>query len=602
MLLASPFTMLTPVVCCWLCAHVARAAYFPSPLRTPANSWQPPKMQPWEELRAGHRTVTVAWTPGWNPWCAIGRYELQRRRPGGAALQFHDMENLQLREVDIEDTNPNWPSIDDWGPWETVYTGLARAYTLRVDLAYGHAVQVRVRACTVDTVPDAVHCGSQSSDACSGWSQIQTVHTVLSAALDKINFFIRGSGKNAPEYTEIEVNQQTVYKRRDETGLVLAVFSRLDFSLQWLRTYDTHRSRDESLLMSRHLRQFNQSHVVFVASTIAWEWHATESLVRALEFCGAYHFGQWAHIFAEQPHYSSPTSDLQEDASQQEFGHPYALVGIPGIGVGLGYESLMYNTGLYLAENVKVPQAIIRGVAYYDYIARVYRFHDVTAAKAEFFLKNNPPTWETMHNPTPARKSTASSSDLMPVSYRPYIGTLREHVVRLIEANATVPPYNFAFILVTASNVRKVDPRLRSYWVTELERVWSGQSARYWMHNGSQILAGIPLEERRCQAFVYHGYTEASPDTCGWPTFEACCPDIDETSSNLMMRCGVGIAPTLCKNITILQIMNASDRDTSRWPFPFTVINLTEYPFPASSWNQDRPGVNVGLMDPIMIR
>eukprot|EP00971_Amphidinium_carterae_P305488 6070858-Amphidinium_carterae.1 len=31
-----------------------------------------------------------------------------------------------------------------------------------------------------------------------------------------------------------------------------------------------------------------------------------------MEFCGAYHFGQWAQTFAEQPHYSSPTADLQD--------------------------------------------------------------------------------------------------------------------------------------------------------------------------------------------------------------------------------------------------------------------------------------------------
>ena len=47
-------------------------------------------MQPWDELRAGQRTVTVAWTPAWNPWCATGHYELQQRRPAGvfAALEL----------------------------------------------------------------------------------------------------------------------------------------------------------------------------------------------------------------------------------------------------------------------------------------------------------------------------------------------------------------------------------------------------------------------------------------------------------------------------------------------------------------------------------
>jgi len=322
-----------------------------------------------------------------------------------------------------------------------------------------------------------------------------------------------------------------------------------------------------------------------------------------MEFCGAYHFGQWAQTFAEQPHYSSPTADLQEDASQLEFGHPYALVGIPGIGVGLGYESLMYNTGLYLAEGIKVPQAVIRGVSYYDYISRVYRFQDVTASKADFYLKNDPPAAETMHNPTPAHKAASTLDAIMPKVYTPYIGTLQEHIMRLIEANATVPPSNFAFVLVTASNVRKVDPRPRAFWRTELERVWSGQSARYWRHNGSLLSAGVALEERSCLEFVYHGHTEASPDTCGGPTFEACCSDID-TPDNLMMRCGIGIAPTLCLNVTRFQVSQTGSLSTRRWPFPFTVINLTQYPFPPSEWTQIRPELVVqpGVMDQLMTR
>ena len=51
-------------------------------------------------------------------------------------------------------------------------------------------------------------------------------------------------------------------RRRDETGLVLAVFRRLDFSLQWLKTYDTHRNRTEALQMAEHIRFYNASYFV----------------------------------------------------------------------------------------------------------------------------------------------------------------------------------------------------------------------------------------------------------------------------------------------------------------------------------------------------
>jgi len=396
---------------------------------------------------------------------------------------------------------------------------------------------------------------------------------VLSAAADKINFYIRGTGKIAPNYTIIEVDQRLVYKRRDETGLVLAIFSRLDLSLHWLRTYDTHRSREASVRMSKDIRQFNQSFFVVVASTIAWEWHASRTLARTLEFCGAYHFGQWSHVFAEQGHYESFVSDVQQAAGQDEFGHPYAFIGIPGIGTAMGWESLMYNTGNYMGgATVNIPKAIVRGIAYYDYIARQYRLQDVVASKADFYLKGSTPAWEPLHNPVPARKHVKSEYHVAPMTaYTPYVGTMQSHITKLIEANATVPPYNYAFAIFTVANVERVDPRPRKYWFTELERVWSGKSARYWPHNGSLLSAGIELQDRSCSYYVYHGYLDASPELCGEGGTD-CCSQIGDPDL-MVAACDIGVAPTVCKNTTKFNLENRSELIHTWAPYPFRVIH-----------------------------
>lgn len=352
----------------------------------------------------------------------------------------------------------------------------------------------------------------------SAWSEIQTTHTVLSASVDKINFYIRGTGKNAPDFSIIKMNRQVLYKRRDQTGLVLAVFSRLDLSLKWLETYDTHRNRTASLQMSKDIRMFNQSYFVVVLSTIAWEWRCTRTLAHTMEYCGAYHFGQWVHIFAEQPHYASPESDLQQDASQDEFGHPYAFIGIPGIGTGQGWESLMYNTGQYAPKSeVNTPKAIIRGVAYYDYVARIFRLQDMVVNKVGFFEKNQPPGYESIHQPIPVRKAKPPpvGSLMLARQYAPYVGTMRRHITSVIEANQTVPPFNYAFSLTTVAGVRKVDPRPKSMYQTELERLWSGPSARYWPHNGSLFHPGLLFLDRNCTEYLSWGYAEASPEGCG---------------------------------------------------------------------------------------
>merc|ERR1712151_664167 len=120
---------------------------------------------------------------------------------------------------------------------------------------------------------------------------------------------------------------------------------------------------------------------------------------------------------------------------------------------------------------------------------------DVLTPKADFYLKAAPPLPQTLHNPLPAGKASAPTHMITALypSYTPYIGTLQNHITKLIEANETVPPYNFAFLLVTNATLRYVDPRPRKFWVTEIEHVWSGPSARYWQHNQSLLSPGLEM-------------------------------------------------------------------------------------------------------------
>merc|ERR1712151_853330 len=118
------------------------------------------------------------------------------------------------------------------------------------------------------------------------------------------------------------------------------------------------------------------------------------------------------------------------------------------------------------------------------------------------------------------------------------------------------PPYNFAFLLVTNATFKYVDPRPRQYWRTELERVWSGPSTRYWQHNASILHSGVDIAERSCTDFIYYGYTAASPEACG-DNFQDCCVDID-SANFLAGACNIGVAPTVCRNINMTMLKNDS--------------------------------------------
>lgn len=516
---------------------VAHGLYFPA-IDVVAN-WTAPILMPFDPVRGLPTSCTVSWMPGWNPWATNDRYELEARRPLQYPFRLGDSENMQFREYDQEIRDESWPGDEYWQPWQLVYSGLGRLYTYRVETEVGYAVQFRVRVCAEDP-----------SVGCSPYSPVQSAHAVVSGTLDKVHIYVKGTGKNYPDYTEIRVNNHTIYKRRDETGLVLAVLSRMDLSLQLLRAYDTHRDRAQALEMSRDIRAFNQSYFVVVASTIAWEWHATRSLAQTMEFCGAYHFGQWAHTFAESPHYESSMSDMQRSSSQDEFGHPFAFIGIPGLGTGLGWESLMLNTGHYLPSPLlKVPEAEIRAIVYFDYIARYYRVQSALASKANWWLKAELPVQDTLHNPLPEEKKPMERMDVPAIQkkkYHPYIGTLQNQITQIIEANFTVPPYNYGFVLESAGGTIRVDPRPREEWVTELERVWMGRSARYWHTNGSLLNDGIHFDDRECRDFIYSFYTEASPEVCG-EDLSGCC-DTADTPGFIATQCRIGVAPTVCRD------------------------------------------------------
>lgn len=514
-------------------------------------------MMPFDPVRGLPTSCTVSWTPGWNQWATNDRYELEARRPLYYPMKMGDYENLQFREYEQEITDDRWPGDEYWTPWQIVYSGLGRIYSYPVDTSQGYAVQFRVRVC-----------GEWENSGCSPFSPVQSAHAVVSGMLDKVNIYVKGTGKNYPDYTEIRVNNQTVYSRRDETGLVLAVFSRMDLSLQLLKAYDTHRDRSQALQMSKDIRVFDQSSFVVVASSIAWEWHATRALARTMEFCGAYHFGQWAHTFAETPKYESSMSDLQRTASQSEFGHPYAFIGVPGLGTGMGWESLMLNTGHYLPSPLlKVPEAEIRAIFYFDYIARYYRLQKAVFSKSSWFQKAEVPLQDTIHNPLPAEKKPVERLEVPAIQqerYQAYVGTLQSQITRLIESNLTLPPYNYGFVLETAGGILRVDPRPRDLWVTELEKLWLGASARYWHTNGTLLNPGIELVNRECPEFIYHGYTEASPDTCG-SDLSGCCPTGD-TEGFIATQCRIGVSPTVCRGGDSV-----------------SYTNLTEVPSPSAS-------------------
>jgi hypothetical protein len=332
--------------------------------RVPSTEiWDKPAMHSFEYSRATQTTILVSWEIGYHRLCNVMEYELQMRRPGlpptnGFSSQeaedaahhasfahlldlkhsqefashwYDDLNTARLEhwQTPTNDQNVVPPINHEIGvgwwrgyinhddsystdAWVTIYKGNSRSVLVGDEnptagfLAPGHPYEFRVRA--VDTRDGG--CGA------SPWSGTLLMHTLWPANLERIPFCIRGTGRNNPDYSIVEINNELVYHDRTATGLLLMIFRRVDIRLVFSQVFNTMHSRQESEAMASTIREHDHSHFVVVVSSDAWEMRATQVLVDAMEFCGAYHFGQWANLFAEKYHYRSPVFDIDQTASQ----------------------------------------------------------------------------------------------------------------------------------------------------------------------------------------------------------------------------------------------------------------------------------------------
>jgi hypothetical protein len=123
-----------------------------------------------------------------------------------------------------------------------------------------------------------------------------------------------------------------------------------------------------------------------------------------MELCGAHHFGQFARVYSSpagaEKFPSRTGDDLEMNAAQTYFGHPYAFIGIPGIGAGNGWEAINLPTSIYLRSGL-LPKAEIRLGIYMDYIDSHYHVspHTFIRLADTYHTKNAAPAFETQHKP-----------------------------------------------------------------------------------------------------------------------------------------------------------------------------------------------------------
>merc|ERR550537_318075 len=170
---------------------LALAKYLPGK-GTIRDSWAPPELLPWDELRATESSFLLTWSPAYNPYEAVKEYELELRRPMFPIEELATMEKGTSEDLRQRNRpNPLWHEQTEWSEWVVIYVGLPRVFQLSEGLVAGHSYEVRVRAHGV-------------RGSVTAWSTPQLVHTLLEAHFERFPIHLIGTGRNNPEYSVIE--------------------------------------------------------------------------------------------------------------------------------------------------------------------------------------------------------------------------------------------------------------------------------------------------------------------------------------------------------------------------------------------------------------
>ena len=501
-----------------------------------------PALQPFHESRATGSSILLAWSTGKHSMEAIGHYEVRVRWP--LAVEQYDYK-LQARPTERDFfaldrvTNREWAK--QWSEYTSVYSGLGRQWNFSTPLSLNGTVRVfdfQVRAVSV-------------TGLVSEWSEPVLMHTVLENRLERFSVELVGTGRNNAMRSLITVGGTAIVNKTDLRGFALAVFDRSNFSLAHVDVYDVFTNRSESARMVADIQKQGPDKFIAVVSGDAWEWNLTPQLASVLEVYGAYYVGQWARVFSNSIR-PWEYADLAETASQDTFGHPYALLGQWGLGTGGGLESIQLNTGHYLTTG-KAQRAIVRVQVYYNYMLGRYFIGNRETRSSDFFTKAQVPRPGTVHNPISQDHTVVPAYQVQPqLPYAPYIGNLHKSLEYLMEANETVvwdeynsTNYGFEIVQVLEKLPDPLisnDPRVGSALETELERIWGGPTKRY-----SGVLTGQTLP-----GTVQTGTVRICPTILSkrlTNDIHSVCSDYDSPSlagSASLIRFGQGMFPTLC--------------------------------------------------------
>ena len=278
-----------------------------------------------------------------------------------------------------------------WNEWSEKYSGPKRIIKL-TDLNEGSFYRIKYKISSRFTT--------------SQFSEVKLIP--LKKANTKVNIFVQGTGRNNHDNAIVTLNNNIILKHGKFQGLVAITLNRKNLSVSSIKFFDTYHENTQNEIKTveyikysydengniitnnenttietidpisennnllKFLEEITISKILIIVSCYGWEKFFLYETAEYLSIFGALKIKEMANSF-----FFKSNEDKFKDQTilnQNLYHHPYAFIGIKGIGVGNGFEVIQTNKGNYLSTE-NLPHAFLIVSLSFNKFNRAYYFN-----------------------------------------------------------------------------------------------------------------------------------------------------------------------------------------------------------------------------------
>ena len=278
-----------------------------------------------------------------------------------------------------------------WNEWSEKYSGSKRIIKL-TDLNEGSFYRIKYKISSRFTT--------------SQFSEVKLIP--LKKANTKVNIFVQGTGRNNHDNAIVTLNNNIILKHGKFQGLVAITLNRKNLSVSSIKFFDTYHENTQNEIKTveyikysyddngniitnnenttietldpisennnllKFLEEITISKILIIVSCYGWEKFFLYETAEYLSIFGALKIKEMANSFF----FKSNEDKFREQTilNQNLYHHPYAFIGIKGIGVGNGFEVIQTNKGNYLSTE-NLPHAFLIVSLSFNKFNRAYYFN-----------------------------------------------------------------------------------------------------------------------------------------------------------------------------------------------------------------------------------